>query len=170
MMTFSLNQVSAPELGWSAFLQAAKRIGCSGVELRNDLGRDLFDGEDSQTAKTRIESSQMTLFAVAEIAGFNDLDAAGFEQACALIETAAQSGASAVALIPRVGASAISLEQSSGALAKLAPILKGAGVKGLVEPIGFVTSSLCTKGEALTAIAMSGAPDCFGVIHDTFHR
>ena len=44
----ALNHVTAPNLGWRELLDLAKRIGCSGVELRNDLDRPLFDGDDPE--------------------------------------------------------------------------------------------------------------------------
>jgi predicted xylose isomerase-like sugar epimerase len=43
-MDFALNQKTAPKLGFAAFLDLAAKLGCVGVEPRNDLGRPFFDG------------------------------------------------------------------------------------------------------------------------------
>ena len=46
-MDFALNQKTASQLGFAAFLDLAAELGCVGVEPRNDLGRPVFDGIDA---------------------------------------------------------------------------------------------------------------------------
>src|SRR5271165_751402 len=41
---------------------------------------------------------------------------------------------------------------------------------GLVEPLGFVTSSLQTKKAALEGIAKCNYPESYKLLHDTFHH
>jgi 2-keto-myo-inositol isomerase len=56
------------------------------------------------------------------------------------------------------------------ALQGLAPILAGAGIGGLIEPLGFEECSLRTKAEAAEAIDTLGLGDRFKLVHDTFHH
>ncbi len=42
MLNFALNHMTTPKLGWLAFLDLAKDLGCVGVEFRNDLQGPLF--------------------------------------------------------------------------------------------------------------------------------
>jgi 2-keto-myo-inositol isomerase len=49
-------------------------------------------------------------------------------------------------------------------------MLQGTGVVGLVEPIGFSTSSIKFQREAAQAIESLGADDRLGVVHDTFQH
>ena len=44
MLDFALNHMAVPRLGAMAFLDAAKALGCVGLEFRNDLPTPLFDG------------------------------------------------------------------------------------------------------------------------------
>src|SRR4029077_8706326 len=53
-------------------------------------------------------------------------------------------------------------------LAEILPMLHGTGVVGLVEPIGFSTSSIKFQREATQAIESLDADDRLGIVHDTF--
>jgi 2-keto-myo-inositol isomerase len=41
---------------------------------------------------------------------------------------------------------------------------------GLIEPLGFTICSLRTKKAALEGIAKCDYPDCYKLLHDTFHH
>lgn len=170
MVALSVNQVSLPGLAWTDLVALARKLGCSGVELRNDLERPLFDGDQASAVQSKMKSEQMTLFGVAQIYPFNDLDAAGRSAAQVLVSVARDAGAEGVALIPRVGGSTISFARTVSALEDLLPIFKDAGLRGFVEPVGFAASSLRTKAEALRAIVAARAEEFFSLIHDTFHH
>ena len=49
-------------------------------------------------------------------------------------------------------------------------ILAPRGLVGLVEPLGFATSALRRKSEAVAAIDAVGGRDVFRLVHDTFHH
>ena len=49
-MQTALNHMTTPNLGYVDFLDLAKRLGCVGVEVRNDIARPLFDGIDPADA------------------------------------------------------------------------------------------------------------------------
>jgi len=56
------------------------------------------------------------------------------------------------------------------ALAAILPMLVEARIIGLIEPLGFVTSSLRYKREAVEAIEAVGGERSFRLVHDTFHH
>jgi len=56
------------------------------------------------------------------------------------------------------------------ALDALVGILKGRGLTGLVEPLGFPVSSLRTKAEAIAAMTEADENGVFALMHDTFHH
>ena len=56
------------------------------------------------------------------------------------------------------------------ALKHLQPMLKQAGIFGLVEPLGFESCSLRFKSEAVAAIKDTPGGEVFKMVHDTFHH
>lgn len=169
MVELALNQVTAARLNWQATADLARRLGCSGVELRNDLGRPLFEGADPRAVREGLAERGISLYGVAEISRFNAGTAADLTAAEDLIAQAAAAGARGVALIPAVG-SEVAADATCEALKRLAEPLAATGLLGFVEPIGFPASSLRRKEDALDAIAACGNPERFALIHDTFHH
>ncbi|MGB0799304.1 MAG: TIM barrel protein [Planktomarina sp.] len=96
--------------------------------------------------------------------------------ALALIELAKSlgCGGEAIVLIPRVMDRPIERTEQRAllkdALVNLQPILQGHGIVALIEPLGFVKSSLRFKSDVVSVLDEIGNPDCFGLIHDTFHH
>ena len=45
-MNFALNHMTVPNLSYVDFLDLAAKLECVGVEVRNDIDRELFDGVD----------------------------------------------------------------------------------------------------------------------------
>ena len=91
-----------------------------------------------------------------------------------LIAQAVSSDAESISLIPRNDAPAqTDTERDSHlrtALAAILPMLAEAGLVGLIEPLGFATSSLRSKREAVEAIEAAGGETSFRLVHDTFHH
>jgi 2-keto-myo-inositol isomerase len=173
-MDFALNQKTAPKLGFAAFLDLAAELGCVGVEPRNDLGRPVFDGIEPVRAGELARERGLRFIGLSEIYPFNDWNENRRAAVACLIETAQAAGAETVSLIPRVDA-----RQGDGAerakslrtvLAEILPMLHETGVVGLVEPIGFSTSSIKFQREATQAIESLGSDDCLGIVHDTFQH
>jgi 2-keto-myo-inositol isomerase len=106
---------------------------------------------------------------------FNDWNSARSEEAKALADTARRAGAEALVLCP-VNVSGFWAEDARRlaalreALEALSPILKDAGLTGLVEPLGFAECSLRLKREAVEAIDDVGGAGGFRLVHDTFHH
>ena len=49
-LKFALNHVTVPALHYRDFLELAARLGCAGVEVRNNIARPLFDGLNATEA------------------------------------------------------------------------------------------------------------------------
>jgi 2-keto-myo-inositol isomerase len=173
-MDFALNQKTAPKLGFAAFLDLAAELGCVGVEPRNDLGRPFFDGIEPTQAGEMARERGLRFIGLSEVYPFDDWNEDRRASVACLIETAQVAGAETVSLIPRVdrreGNSAKRPTGLRAVLANILPMLQGTGVVGLVEPIGFSTSSIKFQREAAHAIESLGAYDRLGIVHDTFQH
>jgi 2-keto-myo-inositol isomerase len=173
-MDFALNQKTSPKLGFAAFLDLAAELGCVGVEPRNDLGRPLFDGIEPVRAGKMPRQRGLRFIGLSEIYPFNDWNESRRAAVGCMIETARASGAETVSFIPRVdvreGDGAERARTLRAVPAEIVPMLQGTGVVGLVEPIGFSTSSIKFQREATQAIESLGADDHLGIVHDTFQH
>ena len=173
-MDFALNQKTTPKLSFAAFLDLAAELGCVGVEPRNDLGPPVFDGIEPVRAGEMARERGLRFIGLSEIYPFNDWNENRRAAVACLIETAQAAGAETVSLIPRVdGRKDDGAERAKtlrAVLAEILPMLNGTGVVGLVEPIGFSTSSIKFQREATQAIESLGADDRLGIVHDTFQH
>jgi 2-keto-myo-inositol isomerase len=177
---FALNHMATPGLDTRQFIDLAATLGCVGVELRNDLAdkrlsmRDFFDGENPAAIGDYARSKGLRLLGLSEAYGFNRWNDAMKEKVALLIAQAKQSGAESISLIPsNDGAQEPDdkrLHDLRTALAAILPMLKEADLIALVEPLGFATSSLRKKREAVEAIEAIGGKAHFRLVHDTFHH
>jgi 2-keto-myo-inositol isomerase len=174
MPAFALNHMTVAGASFARLIEIARATGVAGVEARTDLPGPLFDGRDPAEAGRMLRDAGLRLFALAEVKRFNDWSDSRAEEAAALIATARAAGAEGVALIPRNdGAGLGNGERQANlriALRELQPMLKEAGLKGFVEPLGFPVCALRHKQEAVDAIEALGAQDTFALVHDTFHH
>ena len=174
-MQFALNHMVAPKLGYAEFFDLAKSMGISDVEIRNDIATSRMDIEAATEIKALAEARGLNIVSVNALQRFNQWNAARATEARELAVYAAAAGAKALVLCPvndRAFTPATQ-ERLGGlreALKGLAPILKEHGLKGLVEPLGFVECSLRLKAEAVAAIDDTGTAETFSLVHDTFHH
>ncbi|WP_299728800.1 TIM barrel protein [uncultured Tateyamaria sp.] len=165
--------MTTPNRSVDALLDLAARLGAFGVELRNDLGRDIFGGHSPQDVGQQASERGLKILAVAEIKAFNSPDV-DMQKAKALIRQAQACGALGVALIPAVltheTARDVQREMLRTSLTRLRPLLEEHQQVGLIEPIGFGTSTLRFKQDVADVLHAIGRPACFGIIHDTFHH
>ncbi len=174
MLPIGLNHMTVPHLSAYDLLELAASLGCAGVELRNDLGKPLFDGEDALQFGAKAKQAGLRIFALAEVKAFNANSTDTLDAATALIKAAAACGAEGVALIPLVSDKAIPRSEQRDALQRaldvLQPILTDYQMTGLIEPLGFVQSSLRHKDDIVGVLDAMNRPTCFALIHDTFHH
>jgi 2-keto-myo-inositol isomerase len=179
-ISFALNHMAAPGLGSRAFIDLAATLGCTGVELRNDLAdknltdRPFFDGEEPSAIGDYCRSRGLRLLGLSEVYGFNRWTPATGEKVSLLVSQAKASGAESISLIPYNDGMPIReeerLENLQTALGEILPMLEHDDMTALVEPLGFTTSSLRQKAEAVEAIKAVGGTDHFKLVHDTFHH
>lgn len=174
MTPVALNHMTMPNASTAALLDLAARLGCVGVELRNDLKTAIFDGKDPAATRDTAQSCGLRILALAEVYGFND----GSDDATAAVRSLARQavncGAEAVALIPRLTDGRVDQKDQrkalKDALVAIQPILDETGIIGLIECLGFPNSSLRMKSDAVAVLDDLNRPSCFRLIHDTFHH
>jgi 2-keto-myo-inositol isomerase len=174
MINRALNHMAAPRLSWSELLGLADRLCCVGVEFRNDLPGQLFDGASPQKVGDAARASGLRILALAEVKAFNDWSDAKREEAAALMKIAKACGAETVSLIARNDAKGMGDTERRAdlavALRELKPLLDEHDLVGLIETLGFETCALRRKSEAVEAIETLGAKTRFRIVHDTFHH
>ncbi len=174
MPDFGLNQVTMASASFDGFVETAARLGCVGVEARNDLGRPFFDGREACAAGRDIRSLGLRLLGLSQVQPFNRWSDEIAAETQALIETAQAAGAETISLIPCNDGAGLDQAVRGGnltrALEACLPMLEVAGMTALVEPLGFLRSSLRSKSELAAAIDALGAGERLKMVHDTFHH
>lgn len=174
MIARALNQKTARHHSFTDFLDLAQSLGCVGVELRNDLGRPLFDGINSADAGRMACDRGLRLIGLSEVYPFNDWSDERAAQVQALIGDAMTSGAETISLIPRVDGREtdppLAAQILRDVMRNIAPMLLGTSITALIEPIGFRSSSLKYKVDLVTAINQSDTAGYFKLVHDTFQH
>ena len=170
----AINHMTVARLSFRDLVELATRLGCVGIEVRNDLPQPLFDGMSPAAAGELVRSRGLRLLAVAEVKRFNDWSEDKAGEALALMKIAAAAGAEAVSLIPRNDGKGIGNGERQAALRvalnALRPMLEDHWLTGLVEPLGFPICALRHKAEAVEVIEALGATGRFKLVHDTFHH
>ena len=173
MLPIGLNHMTVPHVSAIALIDMAARLGCVGIELRNDLGRPLFDGGDPAEIKATLAENEQRLLAIAEVPAFNEAPRDKAASVLHLIQEGSSSGAEGIALIPKVAGAAVDrAEQRTAlrdALIAMQPMFEDHGMRGLIEPLGFTKSTLRFQEDVVAILDELGRPDCFAIIHDTFH-
>lgn len=164
----ALNQKTARDLPFAAFLDLAADLGCVGVEPRNDLGRPFFDGLPPAEAAALAKARGLRLLGLSEVYGFNVWDDTRAAEIAALIDVAEAAGAETISLIPTVDdRPTLALR---AALREVLALAEGRKVLPLIEPIGFASSSLRGKAALVEAIEATGGPTRVKLVHDTFQH
>ncbi|NRP72354.1 hypothetical protein ILFOPFJJ_03252 [Ensifer psoraleae] len=174
-LPFALNHMAAPGLPLDTFFALAKSLGISAVEIRNDLsGNAILDGTRPDAVKALAEKHGVTIISINALQRFNEWNGEREVEARALVSYAHDCGAKALVLVPvNDGTGRENGERHANlrtALKALKPILDGAGIVGLVEPLGFEICSLRSKTEVVEAIREVGGETTFRLVHDTFHH
>jgi 2-keto-myo-inositol isomerase len=167
--------MAAPQLSLREFFALARQLGIADVEIRNDIaGQGIADGTPAAEVERLAAESGVRIATINALQRFNNWTADRAREARTLIDYCRDCGAAALILVPtNDGAPATDAERARDlrqALEGLAPLLREAGILGLVEPLGFETCSLRSKREAAEAIAATGTSGTFKLAHDTFHH
>ena len=100
-MNFALNHMTVPNLSYVDFLDLAAKLECVGVEVRNDIDRELFDGVDPVEAGEMAKDRSLRLVGLSQVYPFNTWDAEREVAVRDLIVVAKAAGAETISLIPR---------------------------------------------------------------------
>jgi len=159
---------------YASLLCLAVETDCIGVEVRNDLDGELFDGSEFVTAGAAARNKGLRLLALSEVSGFNDMSDRAYQSVERLAVIAKASGAEAISLIPRndgmATSKAVRIECLKETVIKFAPVLEQSNLLGYIEPLGFQQSSLRSKSEIVDVLEQLGLTDRFKLVHDTFHH
>jgi 2-keto-myo-inositol isomerase len=171
---FALNHIVAPRLGLAELCRLAAGLAITRIEIRNDLpGQPVADGTPPEAVAAAAARSGVTIISINALQRFDDWGPAREREARELARYAEAAGARALVLVPTNDGSGRARDDRGTrlqrALRGLRPILADHGLLGLVEPLGFETSSLRFKAEAAEAIEAAGGQS-FRLVHDTFHH
>lgn len=174
MLPFAINHMTTPGLDHRALFRLARRLGCIGVELRNDLARPLFDGEAAEAVGAEAREQGLRIVGLSQVYPFNSWSDAVYTEVETLIAQARACGAETISLIPRNDGTGTGADERRAslrrALAEILPMLGAADMVALVEPLGFEMSSLRSKAETVEVIEALGGAGRFKLVHDTFHH
>lgn len=168
-MRFALNHIATPALPVADFFALARRLGLAEVEIRADTP-DTVGSVSPDAVEAAARAAGVTLLSINALYPFNVWSGELPARAVALADYAQAAGARALVLCPLNDGTPVARADLVAALAALAPILRARGLTGLVEPLGFPSSSLRTKADALVAIDEAGGADVYRLVHDTFHH
>ena len=173
-MKWGLNHMTTPNLGYEDFLDLAVKLGCVGVEVRNDIERPLFDGMGPAEAGELARSKGLRLVGLSQVYPFNTWTPDVEQEVRDLIAIGKAAGAETISLIPRNDGTQTGEGERQAklrlAMKAVLPMLEEAQMNALVEPLGFPVSSLRQKSELVDAIDGLGAKGRYKLVHDTFHH
>lgn len=175
-LDFAINHMTAPQLPLGEFFRLAAQLGAPRVEIRNDIaGNAILDGTAPEAVRDLAQQHGVTIISINALQQFNTWSEARAAEAEELAAYCAASGAKALVLVADNSGAvpadpATRIVNATEALKGLAPILRGHGIIGLVECLGFEACSLRSKKEAVAAIDAANGRDVFRLTHDTFHH
>jgi 2-keto-myo-inositol isomerase len=173
---FSINRISAPKISFDEFAALTKRLGVKNIEIRNDLqGVEMEDGATAAQIGQTAKNSGLAIRSINALQRFEQFTPEREAEAKTLIAYAQACGAESLVLCPTNSLKdARSAEQRHAdlvhALKSLKPLLDGAGITGLVEPLGFEECAVRRKSQAVRAIKEIDGAGTFKLVHDTFHH
>lgn len=178
-MRFALNHSIAPLMPIPDFMALAGEVGVDAVELRDGMppGWQFPDAsnvllQDPAEIAALAADHGLQVISINALQRFDQWDAEREGQARRMIDFAAAAGIDAIVLCPSVapvGSDALPTGLGKS-LDALQPLLEDAGIRGLIEPLGFPRSSIRTKAVVDQHLQERGNPACFGIVHDSFHH
>lgn len=173
-----LNRVTKPQIPLEDFLAFTAELGIKSVEVRNDFtDKGILDGLSDAALGKALAATGIKVLTINALYPFEDLRVLpeNIEKLKGLIKEAKRVNCPYIVLCPLNDATdprtpAQRAQQLVAALNAYGPLFKAAGMIGLIEPLGFEICALRTKKAALAGINQSDFPQCFKLLHDTFHH
>jgi 2-keto-myo-inositol isomerase len=170
---FSINRISAPRMEFSEFSAMVKRLDVGAIEIRNDLpGVEMVDGATAKDIGAIARGQGLVIRSINALQRFDQFDATREIEARDMVKYAVGCGAQALVLCPTCSPNDVRTPEQRHtdlvhALKALQPMLKDAGLIGLVEPLGFEICAVRRKSQAVRAIQEIGDAGTFRLVHDT---
>jgi len=173
---FGFNHMVCPSLTPEELVDAAVQADAAAIELRNDIGANsIRDVDTARRVGARAADQGLEVRTINALYPFNVWNDERARQTESLAKLAAACGATGLVMCPLNEGKM--LEDTPEKAEGLRAALKGArailgqfGLKGFVEPLGFLRSSLRFKRQALAAIDEIQGANVFSLVHDTFHH
>lgn len=177
-VSLSLNRIAKPQLPLPEFLELTASLGMKLAEVRNDLpGVGVLDGLSQAELAPVLARTGVQIATINALYPFESAKhlGANLEKLRGLIAEARKVGCKAIVMCPfnEKGDPRTPRQRADELVAALdayGPLYAEAGMKGLIEPLGFERSALRTKRAALDGIARCKHPGSFALLHDTFHH
>jgi 2-keto-myo-inositol isomerase len=173
-IAFAMNRTCAPQLSLPEFLRLVKGAGVGAIEIRNDIeGREFMDRTEPSQIVDQLQIAGIKIASVNALQRFNDWSTEREAEAKFLMGYAAKLSAPGVVLCPvhnpDHGWSQTEAEKNlRNGLKHLRPMLLDLGVKGYVEPLGMMGSTMKKQSTAVAAIADINGWDAYELCYDTF--
>ncbi len=173
----SLNRIIYPGLTLQEFCQFAADLKVNKIELRNDLpGGKILDNYSPEQVREFLEQHNIQIITINALQHFNvsSLLPSLLEELQELVNLSVSIGCNAIVLCPHndfrdTRSPEKRFRETVETLRAFASVFEEKGVMGYVEPLGFEESSLRSMVTAMKAIQDSGYPNCYKIVHDTFH-
>jgi len=172
----ALNRIVYPSISLPDFIQLASELGVHKIELRNDiLQKNILDSYSPEKIRNILEEEKVRVITINALQNFNvaEIFSENLDELKTLIKTAKEINCSEVVFCPSNSGQNRENDPETyrttiKALIYFAPVLEENNMKGLIEPLGFPTSSLRSISLAQKLIRESGCTS-YRIVHDTFH-
>ena len=173
-----LNRVTKPQLPLAEFLKFTKDLGINSIEVRNDFTDiGILDGLSDEALARMFQETGIKALTINALYPFEDGSklAQNLENLKFMIHEAKRIDCPMIIMCPLNDGADPRTEQQRAddlvvALDAYGPLFKEAGMIGLIEVLGFEICALRTKKAALAGIAKCKFPECYKLVHDTFHH
>jgi 2-keto-myo-inositol isomerase len=173
-----LNRIIKPQIPLEEFLKFTADLGIKYVEVRNDFtDKGILDGLSDAALQKAFSDTGIKALTINALYPFEDARVlkANIEKLQEMIAEAKRIGCPQIVMCPLNDANdkrspARRADELVTALSAYGPLFAGAGMTGLIEPLGFEICSLRTKKLALEGIANCRYPESYKLLHDTFHH
>ncbi|MBV9490316.1 MAG: TIM barrel protein [Verrucomicrobia bacterium] len=173
-----LNRIIKPQIPLEEFLRFTADLGIKYVEVRNDFtDKGVLDGLSDGAVQKAFTDTSIQALTINALYPFEDgrMLMANLQKLKELIAEAGRIRCPQIVMCPLNDAAdprspAQRADELVAALNAYGPVFAEANMTGLIEPLGFPICSLRTKKAALEGIARCNYPDCYRLLHDTFHH
>ena len=171
---FSINHILSPNVSINNFIKLAKNIGLKKIELRNDLSKINIKKQNPKKIAELSIKNKVKIISINALQKFNIWNKKREEELINLCNFAKKCNCESVVLVPLNNGNYTNYNQRrkilSYSLKNISIILNDYGLLGLIEPLGFKTSSLRYKIEAIETIDSIRNNSSLRILHDTFHH